>query len=59
MQRALALAAKADLEPPAIVFGMFASHPTTPQRIAVARTWAQQHDVPQPGNLAPVGGSGR
>lgn len=59
MQRALALAAKADLEPPAIIFGMFATHPTTPQRIAVARTWAQMHDVPEPADLAPVAGSGR
>jgi STE24 endopeptidase len=59
MQRALALAAKTDLEPPAILFGMFASHPTTPQRIAVARTWARGHDMPEPGDLAPVAGSGR
>lgn len=59
MQRALALAAKADLEPPAIIFGLFATHPTTPQRIALARTWAQLHDVPQPADLVPVGGSGR
>ena len=59
MQRALALAAKSDLEPPAIIFGTFASHPTTPQRIAAARTWARLHDVPEPADLAPVGGSGR
>ena len=59
MQRALALAAKTDLEPPAILFGMFASHPTTPQRIALARTWARQHDLQEPEDLAPVAGSGR
>jgi STE24 endopeptidase len=59
MQRSLALAAKADLDPPAILFGMFASHPTPPQRIAVARTWARLHDVAEPGNLVPVAGSGR
>jgi len=59
MQRALALAAKSDLDPPAIIFGTFASHPTTPQRIAVARTWAHMHDVPEPADLAPVAGSGR
>ena len=59
MQRALALASKADLDPPAILFGIFASHPTTPQRIAVARTWAQLHDAPEPVDLAPVAGSGR
>jgi STE24 endopeptidase len=59
MQRALALAAKTDLEPPAILFGTFAGHPTTPQRIALARTWARSHDVPEPGDLVPVAGSGR
>jgi STE24 endopeptidase len=59
MQRALALASKADLDPPAIVFGMFASHPTTPQRIALARAWAQRNDAQEPADLAPVAGSGR
>ena len=28
-----------DLDPSPLVFGMFASHPTGPQRIALARTW--------------------
>jgi STE24 endopeptidase len=59
MQRSLALAAKTDLDPPAILFGMFASHPTAPQRIAFARTWAHLHDAPEPVDLAPVAGSGR
>jgi STE24 endopeptidase len=59
MQRELALAAKSDLDPPAIIFGTFATHPTTPQRIALARTWARLHDVAEPADLAPVAGSGR
>lgn len=59
MQRSLALASHADLEPPPVVFAMFASHPTAPQRIALARGWADLHDAPQPADLAPVGGSGR
>jgi STE24 endopeptidase len=59
MQRSLALAAKSDLEPPAIIFGMFASHPTAPQRIAVSRNWAHTHGLPEPADLAPVAGSGR
>ena len=28
-----------DLDPSPLVFGMFATHPTGPQRIALARTW--------------------
>ena len=59
MQRALALTSHADLEPPAVLFGMFASHPTAPQRIALARTWAEMHGLPGPADLAPVAGSGR
>ena len=58
MQRSLALKSHADLEPPPIVFGMFATHPTAPQRIALARAWAEQHDLPEPADLAPVAGSG-
>ncbi len=58
MQRSLALKSHADLEPPPIVFGMFGTHPTAPQRIALARAWAEQHDQPEPADLAPVAGSG-
>ncbi|MGH8776438.1 MAG: M48 family metalloprotease [Jiangellaceae bacterium] len=59
MQRSLALGSHADLEPPPVVFGLFASHPTAPQRIALARAWADLNDVPEPHDLAPVAGSGR
>ena len=53
MQRQLALTNIGDLDPPPILFGLFASHPTTPQRIAMARTWARQHGQPEPGPLVP------
>jgi STE24 endopeptidase len=48
MQRRLATVNLSDLDPSPLVFGMFASHPTTPQRIALARTWARVHHVPVP-----------
>ncbi|MBD0292810.1 MAG: M48 family metalloprotease [Jiangellaceae bacterium] len=57
MQRSLVLAAKADPEPPAILFGLFASHPTGPQRIAMARAWADRQSADPVDDLAPVGGS--
>ena len=53
MQRRLALSNIGDLDPPPILFGLFSSHPTTPQRIAMARTWARQHGRPEPGPLVP------
>lgn len=37
-----------DLDPPPIVYGLFATHPTTPERIALARTWARLHGVALP-----------
>ena len=40
MQRRLATVNLSDLDPSPLVFGMFATHPTAPQRIALARTWA-------------------
>ena len=48
MQRRLATVNLSDLDPSRLVFGMFASHPTTPQRIALARTWARVHHIPVP-----------
>jgi STE24 endopeptidase len=58
MQRRLALTNLSDLDPPPVLFGLFSSHPTAPQRIALARSWARLHDVPEPGPLVP-GGAGR
>jgi STE24 endopeptidase len=40
MQRTLALAALSDVQPPRLLYLWFASHPTAPERIALARTWA-------------------
>jgi STE24 endopeptidase len=51
MQRRLALSNLSDLDPAPLVFGLFASHPTAPQRIALARDWARQQDVPEPADL--------
>lgn len=39
LQRSLALRSYRDLDPPALLHAMFASHPSTPERIALARTW--------------------
>jgi STE24 endopeptidase len=52
MQRTLALTALSDLDPPRALYAWFASHPTSPQRIALARTWALANDrsVPPPMN---------
>jgi Zn-dependent protease with chaperone function len=45
MQHRLAVANLADLDPDPIVYGLFASHPTPPERIAIARDWAKIHGV--------------
>jgi len=48
MQRRLATINLSDLDPSPLVFGMFSTHPTAPQRIALARNWARVHHVPEP-----------
>ncbi|MDQ1626603.1 MAG: endopeptidase [Actinomycetota bacterium] len=48
VQRRLATTNLSDLDPSPLVFGMFSTHPTAPQRIAMARTWARLHHVPVP-----------
>ena len=53
MQRRLSLANLSDLDPPPLVFALFSSHPTGPQRIALARTWTRVVDVAEPPDLAP------
>jgi STE24 endopeptidase len=40
MQRRLAVNNLSDLDPNPLVYGLFATHPTVPERIALARTWA-------------------
>lgn len=54
MQRTLGVTGYSDLDPPAWSFAMFASHPTKPQRIALARSWAELHGAPIPTDLAGV-----
>jgi len=43
MQRRLAVANLSDLDPLPLVYGLFASHPTAPERIALARDWEKLH----------------
>jgi STE24 endopeptidase len=54
-ERTLALAGLSDLHPNPIVYGLFFTHPSSPERIALARTWARLHGVPEPGDLVPAG----
>jgi len=47
MQRRLAVTNLSDLDPSPVVYGLFSTHPTAPERIALARSWARQHDRPE------------
>jgi STE24 endopeptidase len=47
-ERRLALADLADLHPNPLLYGLFFSHPSSPERIALARDWARQHHVAEP-----------
>ncbi|WP_434582125.1 M48 family metalloprotease [Carbonactinospora thermoautotrophica] len=48
MQRQLAVSNIATLRPNPLEFALFASHPTAPMRIALARDWARLHGLPEP-----------
>lgn len=48
MQRRLSVTNLSDLDPPPLLFGLFSTHPTGPQRIALARDWARLHGVAEP-----------
>jgi len=48
MQKRLATANISDLSPDAMEYVLYVSHPTTPQRIAMARSWAELNGVPVP-----------
>ena len=48
MQRRLSITNLSDSSPSWLVFGLFATHPTGPQRIALARDWARLHQVAVP-----------
>lgn len=45
MQRRLSVKNLSDLDPNPFVYAMFSSHPTGPQRIALAHDWAKLHGV--------------
>ena len=48
MQKRLAVTNISDLSPDALEYVLYASHPTAPQRIALARSWAQLHGLTAP-----------
>lgn len=48
MQKRLSVRNLSDLDPSPLVFGLFASHPTAPQRIALARAWGAANGVGVP-----------
>jgi STE24 endopeptidase len=53
VERRLGTTNLSDLDPNPLVFGMFSTHPTGPQRIALARSWARLHGVPVPPSTVP------
>ncbi|RVX39367.1 STE24 endopeptidase [Nonomuraea polychroma] len=48
MQKRLAVTNISDLSPDAVEYVLYASHPTSPQRIAMARAWAKLNGIPVP-----------
>ncbi|HEX4817858.1 MAG TPA: M48 family metallopeptidase [Nonomuraea sp.] len=48
MQKRLATANISDLSPDAVEYVLYASHPSSPERIAMARAWARMNGVPVP-----------
>jgi STE24 endopeptidase len=48
MQNRLASANLSDLSPDVVEYVLYASHPTAPERIALARAWARLNGVPEP-----------
>ena len=47
-QKKLAIAGLDDLSPSPALYALFFSHPSPPQRLAMARDWARLHHVPEP-----------
>ena len=47
-ERRLSVTNLSDLDPNPVVYGLFATHPTGPERIALARDWARLHAVAAP-----------
>ncbi|HVE99527.1 MAG TPA: M48 family metalloprotease [Mycobacteriales bacterium] len=52
-ERRLAITNLSDLEPNPVLHALFASHPSPPERIALARAWARRAGRPVPAPLAP------
>lgn len=48
MQKRLAVTNISDLSPDFVEYLLYASHPTAPQRIAMARSWALLNGLPEP-----------
>nr|WP_231126595.1 M48 family metallopeptidase [Motilibacter aurantiacus] len=48
MQHRLALNNLSDLDPPWLTYAVFSTHPTAPERMALARDWARLHGVAEP-----------
>lgn len=48
MQQRLATTNLSDLSPDVVEYVLYASHPTAPERIALARSWAELNDLPVP-----------
>lgn len=53
MQRSLAVTNIATLRPHPVEYALFASHPSTVRRIALARDWARSRGIPVPPPLVP------
>ncbi|MGW2217265.1 M48 family metalloprotease [Nonomuraea sp. NPDC001684] len=48
MQKRLAITNISDLSPDAVEYVLYASHPSSPERNALARSWARLNGVPEP-----------
>lgn len=51
MQRALSISNLSDPKPNELIFWLFATHPTPPQRIAIARAWARLNHQVEPSTI--------
>jgi STE24 endopeptidase len=52
MQRSLSVRNLSDLRPGPLEYVLWGTHPTGPERIAMARIWARVHNRPEPSPLA-------
>ncbi len=54
MQKRLGVRNLSDLDPPAPYYLWFYTHPSTPERLALVRSWAKSVGLPEPGDLSGV-----